>query len=165
MKDDWIKVEDGRISILRLRGTNGCMDIVMCYLDSESAPARQTAMKKLAARLNPTDKVLTVMIGDFNFVEEKQDRWDKENGKWTGDKDHQEAIYFHDTIGKPFKLVEWAQPQMTCETAKARSRIDRLYCIQHISHQLDRMCTIHALEWCPELSAHRPISFGRESAK
>ena len=75
-------------------------------------------MRKVAARLNTVEKVLTVMTGDFNFVEKTQDRWDKENGKWTGEKDNQDERCLQEIIGQPFKLVEWEQPQMTCETAK-----------------------------------------------
>ena len=61
--EDWEEIEKGRVGILRLRGPNGSLDIVMCYLDTESAMARQRAMRKLAARLNAAEKVLTVMIG------------------------------------------------------------------------------------------------------
>ena len=61
-------------------------------------------------------------------------------------------------------LHEWEQPFFTCETAKARSRIDRMYINQHISYQLDYQCSCSVLSWGKALSAHRPISFARHKA-
>ncbi len=44
-------------------------------------------------------------------------------------------------------FYEWEQPFFTCEAGGARSKIDRMYCNQHISYQLDHSCSCSALEW------------------
>ena len=148
----------------RSHGPSGCMDIVVTYFDTSSSDCRQRVMRKLAGALRSSDSTLTVLTEDFNFVCNDKHRWCKDTSRWTSDRDISDAKNFKDNICKTFQLAEWAQPHPTCETAKARSRIDRVYCNQHLSNQLDRVCSAHALEWCPELSIHRPLSFARCTA-
>ena len=61
-------------------------------------------------------------------------------------------------------MHEWDQPHFTFNNGHCRSKIDRMYCNQHISFQFDRQCSTSALEWetCKNpCSSHRPISFCR----
>ena len=79
-------------------------------------------------------------------------------------KDAIETKAFEDYIRKLYGIHEWEQGHFTCEAGGARSRIDGLYCNQHISFQMDRNCSCSVLEWDKNTSVHRPISFSRRSA-
>ena len=50
---------------------------------------------------------------------------------------------------------------MTHSGSTAFSRIDRFYSNQHVAEQIDRELQAVALEWRPDLSAHRPIFVDR----
>eukprot|EP00959_Pyramimonas_sp_CCMP1952_P307674 6439858-Pyramimonas_sp.AAC.1 len=50
---------------------------------------------------------------------------------------------------------------MTFASSSAWSRLDRLYCNQHVAEQLDRDIKAVALEWKPHLSDHRAVLFSR----
>ena len=64
-------------------------------------------------------------------------------------------------VSTPFDLHEWYQPQFTHAGSGARSRLDRMYCNQHISFQLDRNCACIMLDCDYTISHHKPISFAR----
>jgi len=164
---DWEELIPGRVALLHLRGPEGSLDIACVYLptgDSNSSQDRQNAVARLGRRIADKDKVLTIIAGDFNFVETERDRWCIEKGEWTGGKDAVERDFFEEHIRKPHKIHEWEQGHFTCESGGARSRIDRFYCNQHVSLQLDRRCSCSVLEWDKATSVHRPISFARRSA-
>jgi len=164
---DWEEVIPGRVAILHLRGSQGALDIACVYFptgDSYAAHERRNAIVKLGRRIADHSRVLTCIAGDFNFVEHERDRWCLEQGAWTGGKDTLESEAFEESIRKPHSMHEWEQGHFTCEAGGARSRIDRFYCNQHLSLQLDRSCSCSALEWDKATSVHRPISFARRSA-
>ena len=60
-------------------------------------------------------------------------------------------------------MHEWAQSEHTHENGIVRSRIDRMYINQHVTHQLQKHCECVALPFPLGLSAHRPLSFSRRS--
>jgi len=165
---DWVEVIPGRVAILKLRGSQGALDIVCAYLptgDATCAAHRKNAIIDIGSHIRPRDEVLTVMAGDFNFVEDERDRYCTLTGDWTGSKDSGEAEVFRDHIRTPHCMYEFEQNHFTCEAGGARSRIDRMYTNQHVSFQLDRHITCNVLEWDKHLSVHRPITFSRTAAK
>jgi len=165
---DWVEVIPGRVAILKLRGRLGALDIICAYLptgDSTFAAQRRSDIISMGSHIQPNTEVLTVLAGDFNFVENERDRYCTSSGNWTGLKDIGEAQAFHDHIRLPHQMHEWEQGHFTCEAGGARSRIDRMYTNQHVSFQLDRHIACNVLEWDKSVSVHRPIVFSRRSAK
>ena len=160
---DFIEVIPGRIALLRLRGAEGNLDIVCMYADTHSSRERRAAMDALATVLKPQHLALTILAGDFNYVCDAKDRWNKDQGDWTGDGDMGDEKHFNERLGQPFQLYEWHQPEPTYNSAAARSRLDRVYTNQHLAHQLDRHYGAAALQWVPTLSTHRPLSFARST--
>ena len=102
------------------------------------------------------------MAGDWNFVVNKDDRWSKQNGSWTGGTDAAEAREFANNFCRPRNFTEWLQPVLTHECGKARSKLDRVYSNHSISDQLDRAYGCVALPKVP-CSAHRPVAFSRKA--
>ena len=91
---NWIHVDDGRVGKLELRGPNGALDIFSCYLNPQSGAARQASVQAIKRNLKPQGEVLTVILGDFSFVEGTNDRWCKTTGSYTGSRDRREASLF-----------------------------------------------------------------------
>ena len=127
--------------------------------------ARRTTWRKIRSYIQPKQKTLTILVGDLNYVCHDRDRVNKADGRWSGSTDRTDETFFQEEIGDPFGFHEWEQEHFACETAHARSRIDRVYTNQHITAQLDRNISCAALEWVKGLSAHRPITFARISAQ
>ena len=164
---DWNEIDTGRAAVLRLSGKYGNMDIFVIYLHTgEDAKAeRRKTWMRIKKHIQPKAKALTVLTGDFNYVCDPKDRVNKADGSWSGAYDKNDEEFFQDNIATPFELFELSQEQFTCETAQARSRIDRVYTNQHLTEQLDRIISCSTLEWVKDLSAHRPVSFGRTSSR
>ena len=163
--NDWEVLEEGRAAVLHLRGPHGALDIFCVYLATGSgnlAAARQRTIRKIVAKMHPRSQVLSIMAGDFNFVEQLRDRVTLSTGNWSGANDIVEAKTFKDNIAG-LGLHEWDQPNYTCEAGGAMSRIDRFYCNQHLSFQLDKQCSCSVLEWDKSTSTHRAICFARRT--
>lgn len=127
--DDWEEVEVGRAAVLRLRGPNGGIDFFVTYLasgDNESI-ARASTIRTVAAAIRPRKETLTVLAGDFNFVPSEKDRISKSTGEWSGTKDEKDEIECSRSIPLPYQMHELEQRHFTCDTALARSRLDRVY--------------------------------------
>ena len=155
-------IEGGRVAILHLTGHLGNLDICCSYLDATSSVERCRVLRCLGRRIRPQVSTLTILAGDFNFVVDEKDRWSTQGDCWADNRDVRDALILHDYVLAPHNLIEWEQPHFTCEsTTGGRSRIDRIYVNQHVSMQLDHTCSAHASEWCPDLSAHRPIGISR----
>ena len=154
---DFEIVVPGRIVILHLSGPLGNLDINCSYLDAGCPNHRKTSLTKLSKHLRPQTNTLSLIMGDFNFVVEPEGRWSASAGAWAPNGDLAEAEFFENSILKPFGFVEWDQDHFTCEAKGARARLDRVHPNQHVSFQLDRCCKIVVKEWCPDLSAHRPV--------
>ena len=162
---DWEEVVPGRVAILHLRGPTGSLDIVIAYLHTGAARhERAQAIRMLSARLQPQESALTILMGDFNFVVDEKDRWNKQTAVWSGAPDLEEAREFQQVLLTPHGFNELLQPLATCDTALARSRLDRVYSNHHTSDQLDRSYACSALSW-NTLSAHRPVAFSRTKPK
>ena len=160
---DWQVVCPGRIGILRLRGSCGSLDLCVCYLDSGNVQERSAACAQLAAQMMSSSKVLSIVFGDFNFVESAEDRLDKSTGLWAGLSNDRESQRFHMDLLRRWDLHEWAQPELTCEMPLFRSRVDRCDTNMALSEQQDKHIECVALEWTHGLSSHRLLHFARTS--
>ena len=125
---------------------------------------RNTAIKSLGRRIQPRSKVLTIMIGDWNFVHCIRDRFCKETAQWTGGRDKHNASLWESELQSPHHLFELHQDHSTCETATSRSRLDRIYSNHYICEQLDKQFSCSPLPWTC-LSNHRPVSFARLASR
>ena len=163
---DWITIVPGHVAVLRLRGAQGSLDIFCVYMPTGtagSASDREDCIRSIAEHMNPRDRVLTILSGDFNFVESEGDRASAATGQVSSQVDARETKAWLEAIADPHGVYEWAQPQYTHKNAGFYSRIDRMYCNQHVSYQLDRHSSCCMLEGDWELSHHRPISFYRRT--
>jgi len=163
---DWNPIVPGRVGILSLQGSLGSLDIVVAYFATgqEGSSQQQNALWTISRHLRPRERVLTVMMGDWNFVTEDKDRFCKTHGGWTGMGDRSDQEEWMRQLGKPHSLHELQQPLYTCDMSDSRSRLDRVYTNHHTTDQLDRHFTCTALLWTP-LSTHRPVSFARATPK
>lgn len=162
--DSWQELVRGRVGRLQLHGSQGASDIYVLYLPtgSESAPERARVMRTISENVSARSEVLSVLLGDFNFVEDSMDRWNKERSAWTGHHDDKDAKEFDMTLWRPHGLNELHQPVLTCENAIARSRKDRVCSNHFLFDQLDRSYVCTALPWTA-LSAHPALSFARKA--
>ena len=160
---DWAELEQGRLARLSLKGPQGSLDIFAVYMQSGSDPSNRNARKHsiqiLGNNIQPQDSVLSIVCGDFNFVEHNQDRWAKGDGHWTGNRDRVETETFTQ-ISRNRGIHELQQHCFTHECATARSRLDRIYMNNPVSDQLDRVYSCYALP-ATTISAHRAVVFSR----
>ena len=108
--------------------------------------------------------MLTILVGDWNFVVKDNERFSKTDAAWSGARDKQCAEDWVERLQNPHHLHELQQPHFTCDTATSRSRLDRVYTNHFAADQLDSNYTCAALNWTG-LSAHRPIFFARSTPK
>jgi hypothetical protein len=150
---------------MRLEGDNGSLDIFCVYLDTGCHLARQRSLKIIRNNARHKDIALTIITGDFNFVENVDDRWNLSGEEYSGENNNNKinADFFKDAFRDTLGFCEWDQPHFTCDAGGARSKIDRMYINQHISYQLDHNCSCNVLEWDLGLSRHRAISFARRT--
>ena len=125
--NNWLEIIPGRVARLRLQGPAGALDIYVVYLqvggEQEDKRARKQAIRAIAAVLAPREQALSIMVGDWNFVVNKDDRWSKQNGSWAGGTDAAEAREFADNFCRPRNFTECLQPVLTHECGKARSKL------------------------------------------
>ena len=109
-ENDWEVIVPGWIGKLSLKGPNGALDLIIVYLpsgsDAEKKKLRMQYMEALGRKILPKNEVLTLMMGDFNFVTRTEDRISKDTGAPSGDKDKEEAQTFEQLLGQPHELFE-----------------------------------------------------------
>ena len=158
----WEQIEPGRAAVLRLRGPRGGLDVFVLYHHTgDDLSARACTRAAIAAKMRPQSEVLSVVLGDFNYVCRPRDRFSKDTAEWTGGRDAAEEDQFNSLLGSPFSFCELQQEDFTHDSVSSRSRLDRVYMNHFLTDQLDRCMGCVALAWVPHLSAHRPISFFR----
>ena len=162
---DWEEIEPGRMARLSLRGPKGGLDLYAIYFPTGTLAEEQTLKKVLTLRLQkemrPQLKVLSILMGDFNFVMKNEDRLCLRTMEHTGRHDKPTADRFNQLL-EEHKLHELEQPIYTHTNTTAHSRIDRIYSNHHVADQLDRTFAISALART-NLSTHRPITFSRKT--
>ena len=170
----------GRAAVLHLAGTQGTLDIFTVYFHTGAAalagdlleagfdPAgrvvsnfelRGALRHRIAHRIKPRDQVMSLISGDFNYVVHAADRICPSAASNTGGRDHRESSCWRNLIEKPFGFHELFQPEPTYASPDSRSRLDRIYSNQYDTEFMDKSFSCTALNWQPELSRHRPISF------
>ena len=83
-------------------------------------------------------EVLTVLLGDMNFVPAPEDRWCLSSLQYIGARDAPDQEAFGEIIQVPGGFQEWQQPAPTCFSGRAVSRLDRVYSSHPGTEQLDR---------------------------
>ena len=165
--DSWEEVEPGRAAVLRLRGPQGALDIFVLYhhtgASTQAKSSRSSTRAFLSTAIQPQAEVLSILMGDFNYVAHHRDRFNKANNNGVESSDGTEESSFRRVLGEPFDLCELQQEEYTHDSALGRSRLDRVYSNHHLSDQLDRRIGCVALNWVPWLSAHRPVGFFRQT--
>ena len=164
----WQEILPGRAAVLRLDGPQGSLDLFTVYMHTgRQTAARTQVARALAAAMRPQSQVLSLMMGDWNFVMDTTDRFEGEEARWTGGQDAVEAATFASTFNQPHGFVELDQPEFTHESgrtqARGASRLDRIYSNHHLMDQLDHEWGCSALRWTKRLSHHRPVSFFRRA--
>ena len=176
----WTELVQGRVGRLSLRGPDGALDLFTVYfptgtrrrLDEHSASQaaedlslrqqREELAVSIRSWLRPS-AALAIVAGDFNFVPAREDRFHKPTGEFSGGRDAGEAAHWCRLFDGPSLLYEQWQPEATHDGPMSRARLDRVYTNQPVCDQLDRLPFAAALGWCPRLSQHRPLAFGRLS--
>ena len=85
------------------------MGIVTVYLDCSDPEARKAQVEQMTRFLSPKQEVTTVIAGDFNFVTDRYDRWDKNTGQFTGYGQTSEALHWHRTAVSLGQVTELLQ--------------------------------------------------------
>jgi len=159
----WKEIDPGRAAKLSLRGPNGALDIYVCYLPtgSEHEDQKQYVIRRLRESLAPNNSVLSILMGDWNFVMQDEDRICLRTMQFTGGSDRAIARSFQSLLDEQH-LHELEQLAFTHENTTAQSKIDRIYINHHVSEQLDRQFSASTLPRT-RLSTHKPITFARTS--
>ena len=104
-QDSWQEVVPGRAAILRLDGPSGSLDVAVLYMHTgatgEARQQRDKVKVALLKALRPQLKVLTVIVGDWNFTKEDTDRVNLEVGHWSKSKDSAEHADWEDEVFAP----------------------------------------------------------------
>jgi hypothetical protein len=103
------EIQQGRLGKLELRGNRGALDLHCVYLDDQSSLARRHSMDLIRGALTPQSSVLSVLFGDFNFVEHAHDRVCKTNGNPSGSRDKVDAEHFKEKVLQKAGLFELQQ--------------------------------------------------------
>jgi exonuclease III len=89
---EWDELHQGRLAALRVSSPQGSLDIFVCYAHSGNrAPERSMLRRTLQRAIRPEVSALTVLAGDWNFVEHDCDRTFTKEAVDTGRHDQQEA--------------------------------------------------------------------------
>jgi exonuclease III len=84
---DWEELETGRVGRLKLRGAQAALELYIVYLaagNPAADAARRRSIDMIARRMAPSPEVLSLIFGDFNFVEHHNDRWCTTSSTWSG---------------------------------------------------------------------------------
>ena len=166
----WQTIAHGRAAALRLDGPLGSLDIYTVYLHSgQQRQAWESLIRTLTSFSRPRSEALSLslFLGDWNFVVDNTDRYNRTDARWTGQTDTLEAAGFALTFGRTHGFHEIAQEEMTHESGRnldrGASRLDRIYSNHHIMDQLGHEWGCAALGWVKAMSHHRPARFFRRS--
>ena len=176
-KSDWVTIVEGRAAKLRLRGMHGALDIITIYATSgntqEKTEERLDLIWKVNCYIDDKNEVLTIISGDFNFVEKPDDRWNGNNPDQRRTEDKEETLAVRKGWKFKHDMVERAQEEYTYRHAGAMSRLDRVYTNHHTTDQLNHHFGCQALDWVDKKrndneqprSFHRALSYEKSSQK
>ena len=151
---DWTIVEKGRAAKLSLKSKEGALDIFTCYLTAGSTTddrkERVDTIKKISDHIDSQNEKLTIIVGDMNFIEQSEDRYNahfvkEEKRRRTWDKEETDALKELWTFRRG--MCERTQNDFTYRLAGAFSRLDRVYTNHHTADQLNHHFSCVVLEW------------------
>ena len=159
----WQEIVPGRAAKLSLRGPSGAVDMYVCYLPtgSQNEDQKLHTINSIRESLAPNNTVLSILMGDWNFVMHDEDRLCMRTMQFTGNTDRPLARNFQALLNT-HDLHELEQLAYTHENSTAQSKIDRIYSNHHIADQLDKQFSTATLPRT-HLSTHKPITFARRS--
>jgi hypothetical protein len=155
--DNWQVIAKGRVARLMMEGPHGRLHIYVVYFDPSCKTNQIDCISAISAVLDPLAHSL--ILGDFNFVENASDRFIKETATWSLGQDGRVAKAWASKMTSK-GITEWSQDELTCETGICLSRIDRVYSSLHASFAITGRISTTALERPLDISDHRPVSFG-----
>ena len=177
----WDELLPGRLARLTLNGADGSLHLFAAYFPTgirhaiSAAPSSPEHLAEESLRKQRMDlaellrhhvrprEALSIVAGDFNFVMSPEDRLTKATGEFSGHRDAGEARHWQRLFGSSEVLYDLWQPAATHDGPLSRARLDRVYVSQPLCDQLDKLPYSSPLAWCPHLSQHRPLAFGRLS--
>ena len=107
--------------------------------------ARRNIIRILGGAMPPAQEATSWLPGDFNFVHNREDRWNRVRGTFSEDTHPVENAAWKQSLEQPKQLYELEQPFPTHNTTTVRSKLDRIYTNQHIPSQLIAHTTCAAL--------------------
>ena len=109
---------------------------IVCYVNSSDVDDRKITRDLIAADMASSTEALSLVFGDYNFVNGARDRWNTSSNVFSGDKDKVGNEQFESKLLPPYNFCELQQETPTCAGGRAVSRIDRCYSNHHASTQL-----------------------------
>ena len=110
----WQEIAPGRAAVLRLDGPAGSLDIYTVYMPTGTQQhLRRQLARDIAASLRPAPQVLTLLLGDWNFLADATDAHANATAAWSGQTDNAEATAFADLLGREHRFQELHQSEMT----------------------------------------------------
>ena len=169
----WSELVPGELACLHLRGQEGNLDLYSAYFptgmqaDEEATLFNKRALcrSRLHGHLSPGDLCLSIVGGDFNYVIADRDRINLRSLQHSGNSDARDQNEWIGLFNGAKELQELHQDMATHATSQVRSRLDRVYTSQHLANQLDSRLGCTPLDWCPDLSHHRPLAFFRNRGR
>ena len=98
---------------------------------------KQLTINKIRDTIADSNEVLSILMGDWNFVMTHEDRLCLSTMQFTGNSDRPLARNFQSLLDT-HQLHELEQLAYTHENSIAQSKIDRVYINHHLADQLDR---------------------------
>ena len=164
---DWEGLVDGRLGRLRLEGTAGRLDIYVVYMPSGNDNGARQERAHIAGMLGrqvvPQRDRLSIIMGDLNFVTEREDRITTSTGRASTVSDERETEWFQEHVWSPHGFHELRQPHFTYTSGLAMSRLDRIYSNHFLCDQLDRQYSCSTLPKGNGLSDRCAVAFGRRA--
>ena len=117
----------------------------------------------LGRQVVPQIDRLSIIMGDSNFVTEREDRITTSTGHASTVSDERETEWFQEHVWIPHGFHELRQKHFTHTSELAMSRLDRIYSNHFLCDQLDRQYSCYTLPKGNGLSDHCIVAFGRRA--
>ena len=76
----WEVISPGRAATLHLQGSQGNLDITNVYTPASYSKDRFDLIRRIASKVAPQEKALTLLAGDWNFMDHEHGRHWKKKG-------------------------------------------------------------------------------------
>ncbi|CAK0812334.1 unnamed protein product, partial [Prorocentrum cordatum] len=99
---------------------------------------REALRRRLAVQVRPRDQIMSMIVGDFNFMASEADRTCKSSAAAAGGRDYRDSSRWRDLLGVPFGFHEVYQPEPTSASPNPQSRLDRACSNQCDTEYMDK---------------------------